>query len=87
MGIGKFKLRMRDLDKSRRLLEETVARHPDSMIARVYLAETYHELDEDEKAREQLTFVLSNDAMPSRRLDRPVPKVLAQEDMQRWYSD
>src|SRR5262245_55170705 len=40
----------RDLDLSRRYLEEAVARHPNALIARDYLAETYHELDEPEKA-------------------------------------
>jgi hypothetical protein len=76
----------RDLELSRRYLEEAVARHPNALIARDYLAETYYELDEHEKAREQLTFVLEHDAPPGTELDRPAPKPLAREAMQRWFS-
>jgi hypothetical protein len=77
----------RDLDRSRRYLEETVARHPQALIARDYLAETYFELGERDKAREQLLFVLANDAPPGTELDQPPPKTLAREAMQRWFSE
>src|SRR5262249_15952954 len=76
----------RDLERSRRYLAEAVAGHPNALIARDYLAETYYELDEHEKAREQLTFVLEHDAPPGTELDRPAPKPLAREAMQRWFS-
>jgi tetratricopeptide (TPR) repeat protein len=76
----------RDLELSRRYLEEAVARHPNALIARDYLAETYYELDQREKAREQLAFVLNNDAPPGTELDRPAPKQLAREAMRRWFS-
>jgi tetratricopeptide (TPR) repeat protein len=75
----------RDLDKSREYLEEVVVRHPRALLARDYLAETYYELGEREKAREQLAFVLANDPEPGTELDRPQPKSVAREAMQRWF--
>jgi hypothetical protein len=77
----------RDLARSRRYLEEVVARHPHSLIARDYLADTYYELGEREKAREQLLFVLANDLPPGTELDRPPPKPLAREAMRRWFPE
>lgn len=75
----------RDLDKSREYLEEVVARHPRALIARDYLADTYYERGEREKAREQLEFVLASEPEPGTELDRPQPKPLAREAMQRWF--
>lgn len=75
----------RDLNKSREYLEEVVARHPRALIGRDYLADTYYELGEREKAREQLAFVLANEPAPGTELDRPPPKELAREAMQRWF--
>ena len=75
----------RDMAGSRRYLEEVVARHPRKLIARVYLAETYYDLGEHDRAREQLAFVLANDVEPGSELDRPAPKALAQDSMQRWF--
>jgi tetratricopeptide (TPR) repeat protein len=75
----------RDLDRSRRYLEEVVARHPRALVARCYLADTYYALDEHEKAREQLTFVLANEGEPGSEFDRPAPKTFAREAMQRWF--
>jgi hypothetical protein len=77
----------RDLARSRRYLEEVVARHPHKLIARDYLAETYYELGERDKAREQLAFVLVSDVAPGSELDQPPPKPLAQDAMQRWFPD
>ena len=78
---------MRDLDRSRRYLEEVVARHPGALIARDYLADTYYELGEREQARAQLTFVLANNLMPGTDLDLPAPKTLAREAMERWFPE
>jgi hypothetical protein len=77
----------KDLDKSREYLEEVVSRHPRALLARVYLAETYHELDKDEKARQQLDYVLATDPLPGSELDRPAPKPLAQAARREWFSD
>jgi tetratricopeptide (TPR) repeat protein len=75
----------RDLDKSRAYLEEVVARHPRALLARDYLADTYYEVGERAKAREQLAIVLASDPEPGTELDRPQPKSLAREAMQRWF--
>lgn len=78
---------VRDLQRSRRYLEEVVARHPHGLIARDYLADTYYDLGEHEKARAQLTFVLTNELLPGTELDLPPPKALARDAMQRWFPD
>jgi hypothetical protein len=78
---------MRDLERSRRYLEEVVARHAGALIARDYLADTYHELGEREMARMQLTFVLAADLAPGTELDLPQPKTLAREAMERWFPE
>ena len=75
----------RDLDRSRHYLEEVVARHPESLIARYYLADTYVELGKRDRAREQLTFILANDVAPGTELDLPAPKPLARDAMERWF--
>jgi tetratricopeptide (TPR) repeat protein len=75
----------RDLHRSRQYLEEVVARHPRALLARDYLADTYYDLGERTKAREQLAFVLASDPDPGSELDRPQPKPLAREAMQRWF--
>jgi len=77
----------RDLELSRRYLEDVVARHPSSLVARCYLAETYYELGQRGKAREQLAYVLTHDPAPGTELDLPPPKVMARETMQRWFPD
>jgi len=78
---------LRSLERSRRYLEEVVTRHPEVLIARAYLAETYYELGRHNQAREQLAFVLANERPPGTELDLPSPKVLAEESMQRWFPD
>jgi hypothetical protein len=76
---------LRDLTKSRRQLEDVTARHPESLINRYYLAETYRELDEDELARAQIEYVLSHDPPPDTRLEVPDPKELARSAMTEWF--
>ncbi len=75
----------RDLDRSRRYLEDVVGRHSGKLIARAYLAETYYELGEHDKARAQLVFVLASEVEPDAELDRHASKALAQDAMQRWF--
>jgi hypothetical protein len=76
---------LRDLKLSRRYLEEVVQRHPDSLVARLYLAETYNELDEDELARAQLDYILAHDPAPGTELELPEPKAEARKAMKEWY--
>jgi tetratricopeptide (TPR) repeat protein len=77
----------RDLKLSRHYLEEVVERHPQALLAHDYLADTYYDLGEHDKARAQLVFVLENDIAPGTELDRPQPKPLARESMQRWFPE
>jgi hypothetical protein len=78
---------MRDLNRSRRYLEEVVARHPHKLTARDYLADTYYALGERERARAQLLFVLNSDIPPGSELDVPPPKILAAEALRRWFGE
>ena len=75
---------LRDLQRSRQYLETVVNRHPESLVARYYLAETYHESGEDSLARAQLEYVLSHDPPDDTVLERPAPKPLAQEALRNW---
>jgi hypothetical protein len=77
----------RDLERSRRYLEAAAARHPRALIARVYLAETYYELDEPAKARAELEFTLANEPATGSERDRPRPKPLARAALQRWFPE
>ena len=78
---------MRDLNRSRRYLEEVVARHPHKLTARDYLADTYYALGERERARAQLRFVLDSEIPPGSELDVPPPKALAAEALRRWFGE
>ncbi len=78
---------MRDLNRSRRYLEEVVARHPHKLTARDYLADTYYALGEREQARAQLLFVLNSDIPPGSELDVPPPKALAAKTLGRWFGE
>jgi hypothetical protein len=49
---------MRDLEKSKRYLEEVKQRHPNVLVARLYLAETYYALGEKDRSRDELEFVV-----------------------------
>jgi tetratricopeptide (TPR) repeat protein len=75
----------RDLERSRRYLEEVVRRHPNKLIARQYLAETYYELDEREQARAQLLLVGSTDPAPDTERDLPNPRPLAAAALRKWF--
>jgi hypothetical protein len=76
---------LRDVQRSRHYLEEVVARHPTALIARCYLAEAYHEMDEDALARAQLEYVLSHDLVPGTELEQPEPKPFARQAMKQWF--
>jgi len=77
----------RDLERSRRYLEEVTTRHPRALIAHYYLADTYVELGERDRARAELAFILANDVAPGTELDLPAPKPLARQSMQRLFPD
>jgi hypothetical protein len=77
----------RDLGRSRRYLEEAVTRHPSALIAHVYLADTYYDLDEPEKARNELERALDGDAPPGIEYDRQSPRAMARAALQRWFPD
>jgi hypothetical protein len=78
---------MRDLNRSRRYLEEVVARHPHKLTARDYLADTYYALGERGRARDQLLFVLNSDIPPGAELDVPPPKAVAADALRRWFGE
>jgi len=77
----------RDLDRSRRYIEEATRRHPGALIAHVYLADTYFALGERAKAQSELEFALENQPEPGSERDLPPPKPLARAAMQRWFPE
>ncbi|MGH7788453.1 MAG: hypothetical protein ACRERC_16405, partial [Candidatus Binatia bacterium] len=74
----------RDLERSRRYLEEARARFPQQLVTRCFLAETYHDLDEDDAARAELEFILANPPPPGAPRQEPDPTACARAHMQRW---
>ena len=73
----------RDLDESRRLLEELRMRHPNALLGRVYLAETYYEIGERNRARSELEYVVRAEPSPSWP-ELPKPKPIAEQLLSDW---
>ncbi len=63
IALGRFYFElpwpMRDLHRSRRYLEEARRLYPESLYGRVYLAETYYALGEEEAAKQELELSLA----------------------------
>jgi hypothetical protein len=76
----------RDLARSRTLLEAVARRHPGKLVARVYLAETCHALDDDERARTELRAVLAAPATPVEAGESP-PHEQARLAWREWFGD
>lgn len=74
----------RDLERSRKFLEELRQRHPDSLTGRYYLAETYHALGQDDAARRELEYVVQAKAKAS---DPDAPNVHAAAALREWFVD
>ncbi len=77
----------RDLEKSRRYLEELKARHPDRLIGRFYLGQTYYELGEKEKAQRELEFVAQAELPPTTEIGGPSAGHLARAQMREWFPE
>jgi hypothetical protein len=77
---------LRDLNKSRRYLEELKQRHPDVLLGRVYLADTDHALGNDTAAQQELLYVLSHDPVPGRAVEERDIKTDAEQRMRKWFS-
>ena len=75
----------RDLDRSRRYLEELKQRHPDALLGRLYLAETDHALGDDAAARQEIEYILGHDAAPSRMVEEGNLKTDAGQRLREWF--
>jgi tetratricopeptide (TPR) repeat protein len=88
-AIGRYHYRLpwpkRDLDKSRRYLEEGRERHPRALLNRLYLAETYHALGDTVAARRELESVLGADPETVARAVPPPPPGLAAKYLREWF--
>jgi hypothetical protein len=71
----------RDLDRSRRYLEELRVRHPKSFEGRLYLAETYRDLGDEARARAELRYIVKTAAAG----DEITAQARAAEKS--WFSD
>jgi hypothetical protein len=78
---------MRDLEKSRRLLEEAKQRHPRTLLGRLYLADTYRALDQDEAARGELEAVIASEPLPQRAPEDAPAASEARRRMRDWFGD
>jgi tetratricopeptide (TPR) repeat protein len=76
---------LRDLDKSRRYLEELKQRHPDVLLGRLFLAETHHALGDDAAARRELDYVLGHDPVPGRAVEERDVKSDAERRLREWF--
>jgi tetratricopeptide (TPR) repeat protein len=89
IGLGRYYYLLpwplRNLNKSRRYLEEARDRHPRALWGRVYLAQTYYELGQQRAARAELRAVLSLDPMPGKQPEDTPAKAAAMEQLAAWY--
>jgi hypothetical protein len=76
---------LRDLNKSRRYLEELKQRHPDVLLGRLYLADTDHALGDDAAARQELQYVLGHDPVPGRAVEEHDVKSDAEQRMRERF--
>ena len=76
---------LRDLNQSRRYLEEARQRHPRALWGRVYLAQTYYALGQERAAKTELRAVLALDPLPEKRPDETPAKAAAMQQLVEWY--
>jgi hypothetical protein len=74
----------KDLQRSRRYLEESRKRHPQRLLTRLYLADTYYELGKKTQARRELQVILQSDIPPQEMTMKP--HELARERLQQWFA-
>lgn len=89
LALGRYYFELpwpkRDLNQSRRYLEELKQRHPDALLGRLYLAETDHALGDDTAARQELQYVLSHEPERDRAFEEKDVKSDAQEHLREWF--
>ena len=76
---------LRDLNQSRRYLEEARQRHPRALWGRVYLGQTYYALGQQRAAKAELRAVLSLDPLPDRVPEDSPAKAAAMQQLVEWY--
>ncbi len=75
----------RDLQQSRRYLEELEQRHPGALLGRIYLADTDHALGDEAAARQELDYVLTHEAAPDRVVEEGTLKTDAEQRVREWF--
>jgi hypothetical protein len=76
----------RDLGRSLRYLEEVRQRHPDSLLGRVFLAETYYAQGEKDRARAELEYVIRAEPSSGPDYDGPQAKSTAAQRLAEWFA-
>lgn len=76
---------LRDLNASRRYLEEARRRHPRALWGRLYLGETYYALGQERAAKAELHAVLALDPLPEDPGDESAAKAAARDRLVEWY--
>jgi tetratricopeptide (TPR) repeat protein len=91
LALGRYYFELpwpkRDLDQSLRYLEELKQRHPDLLLGRLYLADTYRALGRNDAAKAELQFVLTHEPLPDRRPEESDIKADAQQRLQEWFGE
>lgn len=78
---------VQDLQRSRRYLEELRQTHPQALVGRFYLAETYYKLGEHQLALQELQFVVHAAALDGAMEVRPSPRELAAQRLAHWFPE
>jgi predicted Zn-dependent protease len=76
---------LRDLNQSRRYLEEARQRHPHALWGRVYLAQTYYALGQERAAKTELRAVLALDPLADKQPEDTPAKAAAMQQLVEWY--
>jgi tetratricopeptide (TPR) repeat protein len=76
---------LRDLNRSRRYLEEARQSHPRALWGRVYLAQTYYALGQERAAKTELRAVLALDPLPDKEPEDRPAKAAAMQQLVEWY--
>jgi tetratricopeptide (TPR) repeat protein len=76
---------LRDLNQSRRYLEEARQRHPHALWGRVYLAQTYYALGQERAAKTELRAVLALDPLADKQPEDIPAKAAAMQQLVEWY--
>jgi len=78
---------LRDLNLSRRYLEELKQRHPGVLLGRLYLADTERALGKTTAVRAELEYVLGHEALSARMVEEHDIQNDARQRLREWFGE